>query len=239
MSQAIRALQVQLQIEPERFYSGVLDGLYGTQTDLAIKEAIRTGKFKLAFNYDLFRKLFNKKSISQSIVDNIETLFDTFNDFNDEGATNPLYVAYMLATVHHETAATFRPLEEYGKGKGRKYGTNTDIDGTKYVGLNHIYYGRGYVQLTWLTNYLRMGKLLNIDLVNYPSRALEAPVAASILVIGSLGGLFTGKGLGDYIKTGKRLEFIRARRIINGTDKAELIAGYALKFLECITLERV
>ena len=65
MSKAIRALQVQLQIEPERFYTGVLDGLYGQQTDLAIKEAISKGRFRLAFNYDVFRKLFNKKSITK------------------------------------------------------------------------------------------------------------------------------------------------------------------------------
>lgn len=84
-----------------------------------------------------------------------------------------------------------------------------------------------------------MGKLLGIDLVNNPDLALEAPTAASILVIGSLQGLFTGKGLGDYITTGRPVEFINARRVINGTDKAHLIAGYADKFLDCITLSKV
>ena len=30
--------------------------------------------------------------------------------------------AYMLATAKHETANTFAPIEEYGKGKGLPYG---------------------------------------------------------------------------------------------------------------------
>ena len=237
MSKAIRAIQAQLQVD--RYYTGLLDGLYGKQTDLAIKEAIASGKYRLGFNFDVFRNRFNKSKLTQSFVYNVNVLFNTFNDFNEQGGTNPLYVAYMLATVHHETAATFRPLEEHGKGKGRKYGTNIDMNGTRYLGLNHIYYGRGYVQLTWLSNYLKMGNLLGIDLVNNPSEALEAPTAAKILVIGSLGGLFTGKGLGDYITTGKATDFINARRVINGTDKAHLIANHAIKFLDCITIERL
>lgn len=239
MSKAIRAIQVQLQIEPERFYTGLLDGIYGLITDIAIKEAIEKDRFRFTFNYPNYKKLFNKTVINQDFVDNIEALFNTFNRFNDLGGTNPLFIAYMLATVHHETNQTFLPLREYGRGKGRRYGTNIDINGSRYTGLNHIYYGRGYVQLTWLSNYLKMGKLLGIDLVNNPDLALEAPTAASILVIGSLQGLFTGKGLDDYITTGKQVEFINARRVINGTDKAHLIAGYANKFLDCITLSKV
>lgn len=29
------------------------------------------------------------------------------------------FLAYMLATVHHETDKQMQPIEEYGKGKGR------------------------------------------------------------------------------------------------------------------------
>jgi hypothetical protein len=39
-------------------------------------------------------------------------------------------------------------------------------------------------------------------------------------------GVFTSKTLGDYI-SGNHIDFVNARRIINGTDRAELIAGYA------------
>jgi hypothetical protein len=44
--------------------------------------------------------------------------------------------------------------------------------------------------------------------------------------IGMAEGWFTGKKLGNYITLDKS-DFANARRIINGTDKASLIAGYA------------
>jgi putative chitinase len=49
-------------------------------------------------------------------------------------------------------------------------------------------------------------------------------------------GWFTGKSLGTYIGTGagKLAEFREARRIINGTDKADLIAGLAVQFQEAL-----
>ena len=121
------------------------------------------------------------------------------------------------------------PIEEYGKGRGRKYGQNIDIDGSRYKGLPHIYYGRGYVQLTWLTNYKRAGDKICMDLVNHPELALNPTYAAQIMIAGMREGWFTGKKLSDYIKNGK-VDYVGARRIINGTDKAQLIAGYAKQF---------
>ena len=127
-----------------------------------------------------------------------------------------------------------QPIEEYGKGRGRRYGQHMDIDGSRYKGLPHIYYGRGYVQLTWLSNYKIMGKLLGVDLVNQPELALDHKIAADIMVVGMTQGKFTGKKLSDYISRGVRAEFVNARRIINGTDKANLIADYAVKFMNAL-----
>jgi hypothetical protein len=42
-------------------------------------------------------------------------------------------------------------------------------------------------------------------------------------------GAFTGKKLSDYISASK-CDYTNARRIINGVDRADLIAGYAAKF---------
>ena len=42
-------------------------------------------------------------------------------------------------------------------------------------------------------------------------------------------GTFTGKKLDDYVTLSKS-DFVSARRIINGTDRADLIAGYAEQF---------
>lgn len=137
--------------------------------------------------------------------------------------------AYMLATVYHECAGKMLPIEEYGKGKGRRYGQRIDINGTRYSNSLPIYYGRGYVQLTWLTNYVKAKNKLGVDFVNKPELALVPEHAANIMVYGMLEGWFTGKKLSDYI-TPSKTDYIGARRIINGTDKAQLIAGYAVKF---------
>ena len=127
--------------------------------------------------------------------------------------------AYMLATAKHETANTFAPIEEYGKGKGLPYGNRNSKTG-------HAYYGRGYVQLTWVKNYQTMGTVLGLPLYTQPDLALRCDVAYKIMSYGMTHGTFTGVALRRYINEGKT-DYQNARKIINGTDKADLIAGYA------------
>lgn len=237
MVEAVRIIQTQLQLD--QYYKGFLDGTWGSKSQEALREAIDSGKYRLYFDFSMYKKQFKVRSIDQNFVDNINNLFNTFNDLNKQDGSNPLYVAYLLATVHHETDKTFKPLAEYGKGKGKRYGSNIDVDGSRYLGLDHIYYGRGYSQITWLTNYQKFSKLLGIDLVNNPDLAMRSDIAAQILVVGSLKGLFTGKSLGSYIEHGYRSEFVQARRVINGMDKASVIAGYAESFLTCIILHKI
>ena len=59
--------------------------------------------------------------------------------------------------------------------------------------------------------------------------ALQADVAARIMFTGMAEGWFTGKKLGDYMANGKA-DYVNARRIINGTDRAGQISGYARVF---------
>lgn len=131
--------------------------------------------------------------------------------------------AYVLATVQHETANTFKPVEEYGKGKGRPYGRPDPI-------TRQAYYGRGFVQLTWKSNYQKYSTILGIDLVNKPELACNPNVALFILVHGFKTGAFTGKRLTDYVNQ-NRCDFFNARRCINGLDKAEHIARLAESYL--------
>ncbi|HTE37915.1 MAG TPA: hypothetical protein VK630_15350, partial [Reyranella sp.] len=92
------------------------------------------------------------------------------------------------------------------------------------------YYGRGYVQLTWLTNYAKMAALTGADLVNHPELALEPKLAALIMLEGMKGGLFTGVGLPRYF--GATVDDpVNARRIVNGTDRAQEIAALHAGFL--------
>lgn len=137
------------------------------------------------------------------------------------------WTAYALATAHHETAATMRPIREYGRGKGRRYG----------VAGKHgqVGYGRGYVQLTWDYNYEKADVKLGLAgrLTSNYDLALDPKIAADIMVRGMAEGWFTGKKLGDYLPVSgaaTRAQFEPSRRIINGTDKAALIASHALEF---------
>ncbi len=132
--------------------------------------------------------------------------------------------AYVLATAYHETAHTMKPVREYG---GEAY-----LKKKKY----YPYVGMGYVQLTWKENYQKASKELGVDFVANPKLLLEAKYAAPILVVGSMDGWFTGKKLSDYI-TLQKSDFTNARRIINGTDKAAMIAGYAREFDDLLTAE--
>jgi hypothetical protein len=160
--------------------------------------------------------------LTQSQVDGITAKLDGMA--NDEALTDIRHAAYMLATAWHETAMTMQPIAEYGRGRGRKYGK---------PGRNHgqIPYGRGDVQLTWDTNYERADRELGLGgalIANY-DLALDPAISYRIMSRGMLEGWFTGKKLSDYIRPG-RVDYVNARRIINGTDRAAEIAGYARGF---------
>ncbi len=125
--------------------------------------------------------------------------------------------AYVLATAYWETARTMKPVREYG---GEKY-----LQGKPY----YPYVGMGYVQLTWEANYRKASQKLGVDFVANPKLLLEPQYSAEILVLGMKEGWFTGKKLSDYI-TLQRSDFVNARRIVNGTDKAQEIANLAREY---------
>lgn len=125
--------------------------------------------------------------------------------------------AYVLATAFHETAHTMKPVREMG---GEKY-----LRSKPY----YPYVGMGFVQLTWKANYQKASKALGVDFVANPRKLLEPRYSATILVTGMKEGWFTTKALDDYITLYKS-DFIGARRIVNGTDRAKLIAGYAVEY---------
>jgi hypothetical protein len=143
---------------------------------------------------------------------------------------------YILATAYHETAGTMEPIDEYG---GDAYFTRLyDVKGInpkRAIEMGNVnpgdgvkYHGRGLAQVTWQINYKKIGVLLGEDLVNHPERMKEPNIAAQALVIGALNGIFTGKKLQDM----QTLE--EKRRVINGTDKAELVAGIARVFIKAL-----
>lgn len=157
-----------------------------------------------------------------------------------EGA--PLsWTAYALATAYHETASTMQPIKEYG---GESYFTRMyDVTGARpqkalsmgntCAGDGPKYCGRGYVQLTWKANYRKASDECGEDLVAYPDKAMDPEIAAKVMRRGMEEGWFTGKKFSDYLPRAGRAtsgQYRNARYIINGSDKADRIAGHAKAF---------
>lgn len=157
-------------------------------------------------------------SFKQSQVDGLNAILDALKGWDLR------WQAYALATAYGETAMTMKPIAEYGKGRGRKYGKPTKYDG-------QVAYGRGYVQLTWDFNYEKADRELGLEgeLLRDFDLALNPVIAAKILRRGMEEGWFTGKALRHYFND-KKTDWKNARRIINGTDRAAKYAGWAKHF---------
>jgi putative chitinase len=209
-------------------------------------------------NFDVIRPMFGG-SLTQEQVDGINAILAAWDDYGD-GDNRKL--AYALATAHHETGRRFtavienlnytsaarikavwpsrfkteataqayvkQPQKLANKVYGGRLGNDGPDDGWRYR-------GRGLAQITGKDLYKRLSKLVGIDLVANPDAALEVGIAAKILVVGLVQGLFTGKKLGDYI-TPAKADFTNARATVNADVKANggKIANYAVTYLNAL-----
>ena len=187
------------------------------------------------FFFNTIRKSFGP--LRQDQVDGFNVLLSAI----EERSSSIPEAAYLLATAWHETAFTMQPVREtlassdedaiarleFAWTYGRLTWVKTpywrkDSEGKSWL-------GRGYVQLTHKANYERMGQRLGVDLVGRPELAMVPSIAADILIVGCQEGLFTGQRLGEFVGQGKR-DYVSARRVINGLDRAKQIAEYAVGF---------
>ena len=161
--------------------------------------------------------------------------------FCARGWSDPRWLAYMLATAHHETGGTMRAVRETFAASndeavarlerafraGKLPTVKTPYWRPDEKGLS--YYGRGLVQITHRENYERMSRVVGHDLVAEPDLALRLDVAATLLVVGMTEGLFSGARLADVF-AGMKTDWIGARKIVNGRDRAAKIAVTARTF---------
>lgn len=137
----------------------------------------------------------------------------------NEGILNENILAYALATIEHETAGTFEPIDEF---KGRKNARRLGYEGsTKF-------HGRGLIQLTHLRNYKTMGERIGMGdaLVKNPSLASDPNVAARVLA-----AFFKDNGVAMLADQG---EFVQARIPVNPDEQGWWIAQLAWKYLSML-----
>lgn len=176
--------------------------------------------------FDRVRKAPFPNRLTQEQVSGMEAIL---SEWERRGYTDLRWLAYMLATAFHETARRMQPITEYGaKSYFARYEGRKDL-GNTLPGDGYRFRGRGYVQLTGRRNYHLASQKLGVDIVADPERALEPTLAAAIMFLGMTEGWFTGHELADYFNEDET-DWTNARRIVNGVDKAQTIAGYARSF---------
>lgn len=204
--------------------------------------------------FDACRKSYGP--LLQGQVDGIEKLLTALEA--DQYVTDLRWAAYMMATVKHETANTWRPIHEYGSMEyfikrygsqtrvGKELGNDTPEEGADYA-------GRGLDQVTGENNYemaenalrkeypavvarfeARTGRKFDLTVGDQPGdqgdpdNMLDFDISYCTMSYAMRKGAFTGVGLPRYI-SGERCDFLNARKIINGTDCAQKIADAAMK----------
>ena len=178
----------------------------------------------------LFIERFPLGSLSESATDTVIRIIDYF--YEDDGFEVLAELAYILATAYHESAHTFNPgIREIGHGGGKVYGRTDPNTGQRY-------YGRGLCQLTWKANYQKFSEILGVDLVAGPDLALEKENSVKILMIGMRAGHFTGKKLRMFINA-EQTDFLGARKVVNGTDKALLISKHAITLYDYLMQAKI
>jgi len=161
-------------------------------------------------------------------------------------------LAYVLATIYHETAKWMQPIREGARRYGPAYSDqsarravtaifNKGIIRTNYSNLDgpykQSYYGRGLVQITWYANYKKFAAILGIPLDKNPDLALEWDHALAIAFIGMRDGVFTKFSLDEVPDCMVTPAFDNTdRRIINGDHKKNgpMVAAQAANFFNAL-----
>lgn len=197
------------------------------------------------FFFDQVRSTLFTGKLSAGQVSGMTGILDSW-----EARPNPRddrWLAYALGTAFHETGFTMQPVRERG-GRDyffRMYDPGSPLPNRAALARRNgaqpgdgvLFYGRGFVQLTWRANYQKMENAFGVELTRDAAaadHALDDDLAAKIMFKGMTDGIFTGVGFAKYFNTTAE-DWKNARKIINGLDCADAIAVYAKKFYAAIS----
>ncbi|WP_338525162.1 hypothetical protein NUH87_05865 [Pseudomonas batumici] len=158
---------------------------------------------------------------------------------------NDAYLAYMLATIRVESydwhrVVFFGPIREkisyedaeidYGSGPTGRRASMAEAYGNTEIGDGFKYRGRGLSQITWKVNYQKFSTALGLDFTGNPDLVLDLECATRIMLRGMRDGIFSsGNTLAAHLSPGSK-NYLAARKIINGSDRAGIFKFYAEKF---------
>ena len=183
------------------------------------------------------------RRMTQQQVNSYNSIFKVWLE---SGYKDLRWLAYSLGTAYHESGSKMTPVRE-GFAK-------TDAAARKIVNrmwkkrditmpyhrpdrvTGHVYYGRGFLQLTWAENYKKIGRKIGLDdqLYQQPDLALDPEIAASILIDGLVNGrIRANQKLGDYFN-GKKADWVGARKVLSGDNKGPKVAAHARKYNKCL-----
>jgi hypothetical protein len=144
-------------------------------------------------------------------VDGLTRILD---EWERRGLTDLRWLADILGQSFWESGKTMQPVREKG---GEMY-----LRSKKY----YPWVGEGLIQVTWEDNHRKFG-------ATAPGQLMTWPIALRALFDGMIKGVFTGKKLADYFND-KTTDWVNARKIVNGLDRADLIAGFAQDFYQAL-----
>ncbi|ANS06243.1 hypothetical protein HOR19_gp50 [Phage MedPE-SWcel-C56] len=188
--------------------------------------------------FDVVRPMFNGK-LTQGQVNGMNRILA----YAAEIGCSRAHLAYILATIYHETARWMEPIRE----GARRYGPNySDASARRAVAAIYAkgiisrnyalpnaaglsFYGRGLVQITHEENYAKF------NIADNPDAALEWDTALEITFRGMAEGMFTGKSLADVAEVGEQ-DYTNDRIVINGDVRKNgaRIAKYANTFYDAL-----
>ncbi|QKD02719.1 M15 family peptidase [Mesorhizobium loti R88b] len=151
------------------------------------------------------------------------------------------WLAYILATVYHETGRRMVPVREgFASTDDGAIAAVTRLFNEGKIRVNYAipvngvsYFGRGRVQNTWLANYRKLETRFQQPFVNNPGLLISRPdIDAEVTVTGHVEGIWTGRKLSDFINNAG-CDYTGARSIVS-SDRAGDIAGYAVNFENAI-----